>query len=80
MSYYTRSWKFDGVQAAFVMRGGQRRGKTGKAEKAEKAEKTHPSLPHIFSENEIQILFFHNHSLFSFSVKHTLSFIVNINH
>ena len=39
MSYYTRSWKFDGVQAAFVMRGGQRRGKTGKAEKAEKAEK-----------------------------------------
>ena len=23
MSYYTRSWKFDGVQAAFVMRGAQ---------------------------------------------------------
>ena len=23
MSYYTRSWKFDGVQAAFVMRGSQ---------------------------------------------------------
>ena len=21
MSYYTKSWKFDGVQAAFVMRG-----------------------------------------------------------